>query len=91
MLLSLQKKSPTPGRGWGCVVCGLPADGAMAAVCNACFELHGKRLKAPTIKVTRMVTNVPFKCPLCGAVVNGEHSCSRPDLPTDATKAKIPS
>jgi len=36
-----------PGSGWGCVVCGLPADGAIAVLCDGCldhtprFAVHG--------------------------------------------------
>jgi hypothetical protein len=40
----LPLKSVTPGTGWGCVQCGLPADGALTVLCNLCgykFE-HGK-------------------------------------------------
>lgn len=37
-ILSLPKKSPTPGAGWGCMICELPPDGAMAVVCDACLE-----------------------------------------------------
>lgn len=36
-LIMLQKKAPVPGTGWGCVVCGLPSDGAVAVVCNDCL------------------------------------------------------
>lgn len=32
----LDGKAPTPGRGWGCVVCGLATDGAIAALCDEC-------------------------------------------------------
>jgi len=35
-VLMLRQKAPMPGRGWGCVVCGLPSDGALAVICNAC-------------------------------------------------------
>ena len=28
--------------GWGCVRCGLPAEGAIAIVCDACIDKHGK-------------------------------------------------
>lgn len=35
-VLMLHQKSPTPGRGWGCVVCDLSSDGAIAVVCDAC-------------------------------------------------------
>lgn len=32
------KKSPTPGKGWGCFVCGLPADGATIVLCDDCLD-----------------------------------------------------
>jgi hypothetical protein len=38
-IFQLDKKSPTPGCGWGCVVCGLPPDGAVAVVCDECFAV----------------------------------------------------
>jgi hypothetical protein len=37
-LLMLPLHAPHPGTGWGCVVCGLPSDGAVAVVCDACLE-----------------------------------------------------
>lgn len=37
-VIMLHRKSPTPGRGWGCAVCGLASDGAVAVVCDACLE-----------------------------------------------------
>ncbi len=37
-ILQLGVHAPLPGRGWGCVVCGLPNDGAVAVVCDACVE-----------------------------------------------------
>ena len=41
-IVMLQKRAPTPGRGWGCFVCGCSPDGATAVLCNAC----GDRLQA---------------------------------------------
>jgi len=38
-ILALRQKAPVPGSGWGCVVCGLPMDGAMAVVCDACLQV----------------------------------------------------
>lgn len=38
-LLMLPYKAPVAGTGWGCVVCHLPADGAVAAICDACLEV----------------------------------------------------
>jgi hypothetical protein len=37
-ILMLNKRGPIPGHGWGCFVCGLPADGASAVLCDSCFE-----------------------------------------------------
>lgn len=36
-ILTLGKKALIPGTGWGCVVCGLPFDGAIAVVCDDCL------------------------------------------------------
>lgn len=36
-LIMLPFRAPQPGTGWGCVVCGLPSDGAIALVCDACL------------------------------------------------------
>ena len=37
-IIGLAKKAPAPGTGWGCFVCGLPADGALAVLCDACVK-----------------------------------------------------
>jgi hypothetical protein len=37
-IMMLPWRSPTPGKGWGCVVCGLPADGASAVLCDDCVD-----------------------------------------------------
>ena len=37
--MTLERRAPTPGMGWGCAVCGLPADGAVAVLCDACLEV----------------------------------------------------
>lgn len=31
-------RATQPGYGWGCLECGLPSDGAVAVVCDRCFE-----------------------------------------------------
>lgn len=35
-MLMLSRRGPSPGKGWGCVVCGLPSDGAVAVMCDSC-------------------------------------------------------
>ncbi len=32
----LQLKGTVPGHGWGCPICDLPLDGALAVVCDNC-------------------------------------------------------
>lgn len=36
------KYAPIPGTGWGCVVCGLPLDGAISVVCDHCLETRAE-------------------------------------------------
>jgi len=35
--ITIEKRAPVPGTGWGCVVCRLPSDGAVAVVCDECL------------------------------------------------------
>jgi hypothetical protein len=37
-ILSLDLKAPVPATGWGCVVCHLPNDGALAVLCDKCVQ-----------------------------------------------------
>lgn len=37
-IILLQRLCPTPGFGWMCYQCGLPANGAAAVLCDACLE-----------------------------------------------------
>lgn len=36
-IIMLDRRCAVPGHGWGCVVCGLPPDGAIAVLCDACL------------------------------------------------------
>ena len=36
----LDQKAPVPGTGWGCLVCHLPNDGAIAVLCDACADVE---------------------------------------------------
>jgi|SRR5208337_1807106 len=38
-IVMLPYRAPVPGTGWGCVVCGLPEDGAIYIACDRCVEL----------------------------------------------------
>lgn len=35
-IIHLPNPGPTPGRGWGCYVCNLPPNGAVAVICDDC-------------------------------------------------------
>lgn len=37
-IIMLDKKAQIPGRGWGCVQCDLPGDGACVVICDRCHE-----------------------------------------------------
>jgi hypothetical protein len=40
----LPYRNKVPGHGWGCVICHLPSDGAVAVLCDGCalqVEQHG--------------------------------------------------
>ena len=39
-MMMLNIRSQIPGRGWGCVQCGLPLDGAVAVLCDPCFDRY---------------------------------------------------
>lgn len=36
-MICLDRPARVSGTGWGCAVCGLPADGAVAVVCDDCL------------------------------------------------------
>jgi hypothetical protein len=44
-IIMLNQLAPTPGKGWGCFVCGLPQNGAIAVVCDDCLERLGQDLE----------------------------------------------
>src|SRR5687767_7678986 len=37
-IIMLNVKGTVPGYGWGCFVCGLSTDGAVAVICDECLE-----------------------------------------------------
>lgn len=36
-IIMLNRRGIIPGRGWGCLACGLPSDGAVAVLCDRCL------------------------------------------------------
>lgn len=47
-VVMLDQKGSTPGSGWGCVQCGLPADGAFAVLCDDCVSVGAPIIFAVT-------------------------------------------
>lgn len=41
-IIMIDKKCPTPGKGWGCLQCGLSSDGAVAVKCDDCLNSKAK-------------------------------------------------
>lgn len=39
-IVALRQLAPQPGTGWGCTICGLPNDGAVAVLCDACLHAN---------------------------------------------------
>jgi hypothetical protein len=37
-VMLLDRLAPKPGTGWGCVLCDLPSDGAVAVLCAECDD-----------------------------------------------------
>lgn len=44
----LPLRAPVPGTGWGCVVCDLPSDGAIAVFCGVCCDARDRGAFLPT-------------------------------------------
>ena len=42
-IIMLKKKAPIPGRGWGCLQCGLPQNGAIIVLCDFCLMTYRAR------------------------------------------------
>jgi hypothetical protein len=37
-VVMLNYRAPIPGHGWGCMICNLPPDGALAVLCDHCTD-----------------------------------------------------
>jgi hypothetical protein len=49
-IVMLNQKLPGGGKGWGCLQCGLPLEGAIAALCNPCIDL-GRPIKFAVVSL----------------------------------------
>ena len=83
-IVMLHQKAPMPGRGWGCVVCGLPSDGAIAVICDACHDHCGlDGTVTPAFRFAcRGYAGVDGRVPIRTLVGRHEHDFSRhpPDV-----------
>ncbi len=63
-VVMLNVKGTMPGHGWGCVVCGLPCDGAVAVLCADCldrneqprFAVDGYLVNGKRIPISQLTT-----------------------------------
>jgi hypothetical protein len=44
-IIMLPVRGPADGNGWGCFQCGLPMEGAVAVLCDACLESEAEILQ----------------------------------------------
>jgi len=42
-IIMIHKKAPIAGRGWGCLQCGLPSNGATVILCDLCLTSYQAR------------------------------------------------
>jgi hypothetical protein len=56
-VLMFKQVAPVRGTGWGCVVCGLKNDGAVAVVCDPCLAV----MKADKLPVKFVCVGAPFR------------------------------
>lgn len=68
----LTLRGPTPGRGWGCVVCKLPPDGAYAVTCGACIAA-----KRPLTHACAGYADDPARVPIDTLNVRFDHDLAR--------------
>lgn len=52
-IFMLERRAPMPGRGWGCMQCGLAQNGAVAVVCDHCLEMHPDDATSPLVDACR--------------------------------------
>lgn len=71
-LVMLPWRARQPGKGWGCVVCGLPSDGAVALLCDRCLEVD-----APIISVCAGYATEPGRVPFASLTEPHVHDLSK--------------
>ena len=51
--IMLDTQCAVPGRGWGCLVCSLPANGAVVVLCDECLDLYRKGQPLNTVAMSK--------------------------------------
>jgi hypothetical protein len=78
-IILLDKLAPEPGTGWGCAVCGLASDGALAVLCDACCR-EGALIREAIAGFPRELRRVPI------GELSGSHE-HRPEAHEDELQA----
>ncbi len=76
-IVILHQKAPMLGRGWGCVVCGLPSDGAIAVVCEACVSAFQSVCDPPLRFACRGYPGTDGRVPIESLAGTHDHDLSR--------------
>jgi hypothetical protein len=60
-IVCLEFRAPVPGTGWGCAVCGLDGDGAIAVICDACVDQKTPEIREAFKGYARANVRVPIE------------------------------
>lgn len=60
-IIQLELRAPIAGHGWGCTVCDLPLDGAIAVICDDCLPAFAKQPAKLVIACRGYPATAPFK------------------------------
>lgn len=85
-LIALNRRAPVPWTGWGCRTCGLPNQGALAAVCDDCYDT-----KATIVDMVRGYAFSPDRIPITRVVEETfNHDLTQHPEIEDAAIRKMP-
>ena len=64
-VIMLHVRAPQPGTGWGCLVCHLARDGALAVLCDACLGARpGQFAREPRFACDGYLTESRSRAPI---------------------------
>jgi hypothetical protein len=88
MIIMLNVECQIRGHGWGCLVCGVPANGACVVLCTACGDLlsQGTVIRDYCLEACRGFPRVDGRCSIGELTTPFDHDYSRhPEVYTPAS------